>query len=238
MIEAVVFDMDGVLLDSEPLHHTVLDEVLAAEGRSLTFDEYRPYIGTTLEYTWNDIIRRFRLTGPVEDYILRYDEGILESYRRHSVLAPGVRRLLDLLTERGIRRAVASSSRTAWVEAALETLGIRRDFELIVTGDMVTHSKPDPEIYLLAAERLGVDPRRCLAIEDSPKGAASANAAGMTVIGVRTAYTAHLPLEGAAVVLDSLEQVTPELLVSVAPTPGPSLAARERRAYPEHCHQS
>jgi len=214
MIEAVVFDMDGVLLDSEPLHHIVLNEVLAAEGKTLSFDEYRPYIGTTLEFTWSDIIHRFRLDGAIDRYILRYDEGILESYRRHSVIAPGVRRLLDLLAQRGLRRAVASSSRTSWVEAALETLGIRDDFELLVTGDMVTHSKPDPEIYLLAAERLGIDPHRCLAIEDAPKGVVSARAAGMTVVGVRTEYTAHLSLDGAAVVLDSLEQFTSALLTS------------------------
>jgi HAD superfamily hydrolase (TIGR01509 family) len=217
MFEATVFDMDGVLLDSEPLHHVVLNEVLAHEGKTLSFEEYRPYIGTTLEYTWSDLIRRYHLAGPVEDYILRYDEGILESYRRHSVLAPGVRRLLDLLIQRGIRRAVASSSRTSWVEASLETLGIRQDFELLVTGDMVTHSKPDPEIYLLAAERLGVDPRRCLAVEDSPKGVASACAAGMTVVGVRTPYTAHLTLDGAATVVDSLEDLTEATLAGLAP---------------------
>ncbi len=209
---AVVFDMDGVLLDSEPLHHTVLNEVLAAEGKALSFEEYRRYIGTTLEYTWGDVIERYALTGSLADYIQRYDDGILESYRQHSVIAPGVHRLLDMLEEQGLRRAVASSSRTSWVEGALETLGIRRHFELIVSGNMVTHSKPHPEIYLLAAERLGVDPRRCLAIEDSPKGTASARAAGMTVVGVRTEYTAHLSLEGAAVVLDSLEQFTPDLL--------------------------
>lgn len=211
--DAVVFDMDGVLLDSEPLHHRVLNEVLAAEGRTLSFEEYRPYIGTTLEYTWSDIIRRFDLAGPVSAYIDRYDAGILESYRRHAMIAPGVRALLDDLAARGLRLAVASSSRTSWVEAALATLGIRPSFELIVTGDMVQRSKPDPEIYLLAAERLGVPPERCLAIEDAPKGVQAARAAGMTVVGVRTAYTAHLSLDGAAVVLDSLEGFTPDLLL-------------------------
>ena len=208
--------MDGVLLDSEPLHHIVLNEVLTAEGCTLSFEDYRPYIGTTLEYTWADVVQRLGLTGSVTEYIARYDAGILESYRRHSVLAPGVRPLLDMLAAHGVRLAVASSSRTAWVETALATLGIRERFELIVTGDMVTHSKPHPEIYLLAAERLGVAPTRCLAVEDSPKGVASARAAGMTVIGVRTPYTAHLSLDGAVAVLDSLEAFTPALLTSAA----------------------
>jgi HAD superfamily hydrolase (TIGR01509 family) len=210
--EAVVFDMDGVLLDSEPLHHIVLNEVLAAEGQTLSFEQYRPYIGTTLEYTWSDIVRRLALRGSVANYIEQYDAGILESYRRHSVIAPGVEALLEMLAARGLRLAVASSSRMSWVEAALETLGIRGCFELIVSGDMVQHSKPDPEIYLLAAQRLGVPPERCLAVEDSPKGAQSARAAGMTVVGVRTEYTAHFSLDGAVVVLDSLEQFAPALL--------------------------
>ena len=215
---AIAFDMDGVLLDSEPLHHAVLNAVLAVEGKSISFEEYRPYIGTTEEDTWGDIARRLALAGPISAYMARYEEGILESYRRHSAINPGVRRLLEILEQRGIRRAVASSSRTSWVEAALQTLGIRDRFELIVSGDMVTQGKPHPEIYLLAAQRLGVDPHHCLAVEDSPKGVAAAAAAGMTVVGVRTAYTAHLPLDGATVVLDSLEQVTPDLLTSLAPT--------------------
>lgn len=214
--EAVVFDMDGVLLDSEPLHHVVLNEVLAAEGKSLNFDEYRPYIGTTLEYTWSDIIRRFALDGPVDRYIAAYDAAILESYRQHSVIAPGVQSLLAMLAERGLRLAVASSSRTDWVEAALEKLGIRAAFEIVVTGDMVQHSKPDPEIYLLAASRLRVEPRACIAIEDAPKGVESAHTAGMTVVAVRTEYTAHLAVDGAALVLDSLAQLSTDILASLS----------------------
>jgi beta-phosphoglucomutase-like phosphatase (HAD superfamily) len=207
--------MDGVLLDSEPLHHEVLNAVLAREGKHLDFEQYRAYIGTTLEYTWTDVIQRLGLTGKLADYIAAYDAGILEGYRRHSVRAPGVPEVLDLLAGRGLRLAVASSSRTAWVEAALTTLGIRARFELIVSGDMVRQSKPDPEIYLLAAERLGVAPARCLAVEDSPKGVQSAHAAGMTVVAVRTAYTADVALPGAAHILDSLTAFTAALLDSL-----------------------
>ena len=208
--------MDGVLLDSEPLHHVVLNAVLAREGQTLPFEQYHAYIGTTLEYTWTDVIQRLNLTGPLAAYIAAYDAGILESYRLHSLLSPGVTELLDLLSGRGLRLAVASSSRTDWVETALVTLGIRDRFELIVSGDMVRQSKPDPEIYLLAASRLGVPPERCLAVEDAPKGVQSAHAAGMTVVGVRTAYTADITLTGAALVLDSLTHFTAAVLDSLA----------------------
>jgi HAD superfamily hydrolase (TIGR01509 family) len=152
------------------------------------------------------LIRRFNLPHTVDHYRGRYDEAILESYRRHAVPAPGVPELVDGLRGRGLKLAVASSSRTAWVETALEKLGLGQVFTVVVTGDMVRHSKPDPQIYLLAAERLNVAPGRCLAIEDAPKGVQAARAAGMKVVGVKTGYTAHLTLEGADVVLESLTE--------------------------------
>lgn len=214
--DAVVFDMDGVLLDSEPLHHQVLNRVLAAEGHTLTFDAYHRYIGTTLEYTWSDLADRLRLRAPIAEYLAAYDAAILESYRTRSVIASGARELLDLLRVEGLRLAVASSSERAWVETALRALSVREMFETVVTGDMVQHSKPDPEIYLLAARTLQVSPQRCLAIEDAPKGVASAHAAGMTVVGVRTAYTAESPLSGATLILDELDSFPSSLLFADA----------------------
>lgn len=206
MIQAVVFDMDGVLLDSEPLHHEVVNDLLAEHGVVVDADQYKTYLGTTLDYTWTDLIRRFNLLGSLNDYRTRYGDAILESYRRHSTPSKGARELVQGLKERGLKLAVASSSRTAWVETALDALGLAAAFDTVVTGDMVTHSKPDPEIYLLAAARLNVEPCACIAIEDAPKGVASARAAGMTVIGVRTPYTVHLTLDGATAVLDDLSQ--------------------------------
>ncbi|MFN8558868.1 MAG: HAD family phosphatase [Dehalococcoidia bacterium] len=205
-LRAVVFDMDGVLLDSEPLHHDAVNLLLAEHAIYLDADAYRTYLGTTLEYTWLDLIRRFDLPCGLNHYRDRYDAIILDLYRTHSVPAPGAVALVGGLRARGMPLAVASSSRTAWVETALVTLGLAGSFTAIVTGDMITHSKPDPEIYLLAAARLGVEPGACLAVEDAPKGIAAARAAGMTVVGVRTDYTDHLSLNEAHVVLDDLTQ--------------------------------
>jgi len=182
--------MDGVLLDSEPLHHEVVNQLLAAEGRGpLSFEDYAPYMGTTDEFTWTDLIHRFQLTKPFQHYRERYDDLILKRYRCSSVLAPGAAALLDGLRHDEVHLAVASSSRSLWVETCLEALGIRAYFQSIVTGDMVTKSKPDPEIFLLAAGRLGTQPERCFAIEDSPHGVAAAVAAGMFTIAVETPYT-------------------------------------------------
>ena len=204
--DAVVFDMDGVLLDSEPLHFGVVNDLLALNGVTIDTEAYKAYLGTTLEYTWEDLIRRHHLPHDLAFYRDRYSAAILESYRLHSVPAPGAVALVEALSRRGLKLAVASSSRTDWVESCLTALGLRLYFQTVVTGDMVRRSKPDPEIYSLAAAKLDVEPRRCLALEDAPKGVLSAAAAGMTVLGVKTEYTAHLTLEGAAAVLDALTE--------------------------------
>lgn len=211
-IQAVVFDMDGVLLDSEPLHHLVVNDLLAEHGIAIDAELYKTYLGTTVEYTWSDLIRRFDLPHAVAYYRERYDVAILASYRQHSQPAAGAIALVAELRRRGLKLAVASSSRTEWVRTALDQLGFGTAFDQVVTGDMISRSKPDPEIYLLAAARLDVRPAGCLAIEDAPKGVASAAAAGMTVVGVRTSYTEHLALDGAAVVLDDLTRFPYSLL--------------------------
>jgi HAD superfamily hydrolase (TIGR01509 family) len=203
---AVVFDMDGVLLDSEPLHHAVVNEVLAAEGVSLGDDEYTRYIGTTDEDTWRDLIERYALRDPLQDYRTRYDAAILRAYRRYSVPAEGARSLVAGLCARGVKLAVASSSRQEWVETALASLGFAEAFDVVITGDMVARGKPDPEIYLRAADGLKLPPSLCLAIEDSPHGIAAACAAGMRAIGVRTRYTDTRALAHAHAVLDGLTQ--------------------------------
>ena len=90
------------------------------------------------------------------------------------------------------------------VQRVLDVLGLADAFDFVATRDDVEHGKPDPEIYLLAAEHLGIPAERCVAIEDSPNGVLSASRAGMFVLGVRTPYTAHLHLEGANRIVDSL----------------------------------
>ncbi len=205
-IDAVVFDMDGVLLDSEPLHHLTVNDLLAEEGAHLELADYLGYVGTTLEDTWDDLVRRFGLKRSFEYYRDRYDSEILRHYQENAELLPGAAWLVQALAERGKRLAVASSSRTQWVNACLTKLGLFDRFSVVVTGDMVTHGKPHPEIYLKAAERLGVAPERCLAIEDAPKGVQAAYRAGMTVVAVDTPYTAGLAIPEADARISGLDR--------------------------------
>ena len=203
-VEAVIFDMDGVLVDGEPLHFEVVRRLLAEESVEFGEGDYRRYLGTTLESTWSDLRERYGLSRSYEWYAEAYDREVVRSYREEAELLPGAEALLGRLTEAAVPLALASSSNREWVDAALDSLGLRRFFAQTVAGDEVSRGKPDPEIYLRAAERLGASPGACLAVEDAPAGIASARAAGMSVVAVRTPMTAGLLLSDATLVIDSL----------------------------------
>ncbi len=203
-IQAVIFDMDGVLSDSEPIYQDSLNQVLSEHGYALTDEDNAQILGTTVEYSWRWIIDRFGLEGSLEDWVARYDSIIVDNLRRRVEASPGVYELLDGVKARGLKLGLASSSQGNWVEALLTTLGVQDKFETIVSGEMVTNGKPDPEIFLTAARRLGVDPARCLVIEDSPHGISAGKSAGMKVVAVVTPLTRDLDLSEADIRIDSL----------------------------------
>ena len=196
--------MDGVLIDSEPLHFEALRGVLARDGAQLTLEDNEKFMGATVEATFSALIADHHLPRTQAEYIRLYDEAVLRLLDQPRSPSPGVVELIDRARALGMRVGLASSSRRLWIDATLRSIGLEGGFEVIVSGDEVQHSKPDPEIYLLASSRLGVAPERCLAVEDSPNGVQSAVAAGMRVLAVRTPYTAHLPLNGALKIVDTL----------------------------------
>ena len=185
MPAAVIFDMDGVLLDSEPVHYVVLRGVLAAWGLPWSAEDHARTLGMTLEDTWDALCSRHALAAPRGDFEARYGGEIVARYRAGIAPIPGARELVGRLADAGVPIAVASSSPRSWVEAGLEGAGLRERFRTSVAGDEVAAGKPDPEIYLEAARGLGVDPAACIAIEDAPAGVQSARAAGMRVVLLR-----------------------------------------------------
>lgn len=205
--------MDGVLVDGEPLHFAAVNALLSEEGRSITLEAYKPYMGT--KTGWSEMIRDLGLGQSQDHYRARYRDMILAAYRTQSEPLPGAVRLVRELRGAHVPLAVCSSSILPWVEACLERIGLFDQFDVIVTGSDVEHGKPAPDIYLLAAERLGVDPARCLAIEDAPAGILSAKAAGMTTWAVRTDYTRGLALPGPHRELESLEEIALADIVGV-----------------------
>jgi HAD superfamily hydrolase (TIGR01509 family) len=221
---AVIFDMDGVLVDSEPLFLNAINRLLAQENASpVTGAENEMYlIGTTVEETWRRLKGMCSLPLAVDIYIEKYDVVVRQVLKEQLTPQPGVSRLIRECRQRGLPKAVASSSLRSWVDLKLETLGLQDAFEVVLGGDEITHGKPAPNIYLLAAQRLGFPPSECIAIEDSPVGIAAAVAAGAYTVAVRTYSTRNLDLSQAHAILDSLEFFDLALLAD-GPNPYPHL---------------
>ena len=204
--------MDGVLADSEPLYHLSLNQVLQAHGHSLTDEDNRIILGTTVDFTWQTLKERFRLDGEIEDWIGVYDEVLLKNLKENIEPSPGLYALLDSLDARGLPFGLASSSQANWVDVILTILGVKERFRVVMSGDMVTNGKPAPEIYLTAAGKLGVEPARCLVFEDSPHGIQAGKAAGMTVVAVLTDMTRDLDVSLADHHIESLSDFDLALL--------------------------
>ena len=215
LAQGVVFDLDGVLVDSEPLFTQALNRVLAGvEARPLSERENRSLIGTTVEHTWGAIMELRALPQPMDYYLERYDQVIPEIFEEELVLQPGAMRLVEEVRARGLPLGLATSSRRRWVDLELRVTGLGGMFDAVITGDEVEHGKPAPDIYLQTASRLGVAPQHCLAIEDSPSGVTAAVAAGMYTVAVRTESTVGLDISHAQRVINSLEKFDMDLLGS------------------------
>ena len=181
--QAVVFDMDGLMLDSERALLDCLAQAGSVAGHDLPEDFLLSLIGSSDAMTRQAIAGRVGMDAVdalLHDSYARYD-GIVATGVPHR---PGIIELLDTLATHGIPRAVATSTRRPLALRKLETAGLLRYFEHVATSSDVAHPKPAPDIYLLAARELGVDPAQCLALEDSPTGVRAALAAGMHVIQI------------------------------------------------------
>lgn len=182
-IKAVVFDMDGVLLDSE----TICDKSWKLAAKEYDFDPseiIKKCLGTNRQDTIRIISEDRGKDFPAEEYLNRANQLFHEiEFSSGIPLMPFVKETLEYLKSR-YRLCVASSTRNESVTRQLTNAGIINYFETLTTGDMVVHSKPDPEIYLLACKSIGMNPQDCVAVEDSPNGIKSAFAAGLQTIMV------------------------------------------------------
>ncbi len=210
--QAVIFDMDGVITDSEPFYAAAVNVVIEPLGHRLTDEDHRAIMGSSIDYTWQWVIDRFALDGDVERWKAPYDLAVEELLRRNVTPAPGLYSLLQALEDRGVKIGLATSSQGNWVEAVLARLDVTARFGAIAAAEMVREAKPAPDLYLLAARKLGVTPQACLAIEDTPRGIESAQAAGMVTVAVRTEATAHMDVSSAEHEIESLEQFEPAWL--------------------------
>ena len=217
-LQAVVFDFDGLLMDSESAEFAGYSEVFSRHGVTLDLMEWGKCVGTG-PGVWKVEEHLAELLGaPVDAHALHTEaKAIRDEILRTIEPLPGGVALVESLSQSELKIAVASSSRSVWIEHFLRHVGLRHHFEVVRTRDMVGAAKPAPDLYLAACEALGVDPHRSIALEDSPNGMKAAKAAGMLCLGIPNAVTAGYDLSPADWVIDSLTQVEPEWLIDWAP---------------------
>lgn len=185
MIRAAIFDLDGLLVDSEPLWRKAEREVFAEVGLELTDDDCRTTIGMRCDAVVAHWYARSPWTGLSTQQVQRQIENrMLTLLRGEGRAMPGVEHALDLLESRKLRLAVASSSTTEHIDAALQRICVAERFAVRCSSMDEEHGKPDPAVYLTASRRLGIAPGHCLAFEDSLLGVEAAHRAGMKVIAV------------------------------------------------------
>ncbi len=184
MLKAVIFDLDGVIVDSEPLHFAA-DLLTAADyGAGVTEDDLFAYVGTAGPEMWADLIEKYGIQDTLEGVIARQTLHKLELLKQRRMAAiPGVMELLAEAARSGLSIGLASSSPRYFIEAMVENLGIGGYFGAVVSGEEVAQSKPAPHIFLKTASLLGVESCACLVIEDSSHGVRAAKAAGMVCVG-------------------------------------------------------
>ncbi|MER8185587.1 HAD family hydrolase [Kitasatospora sp. NPDC094015] len=212
--DLVIFDNDGVLVDSEPISNRVLAEYLTELGFPTTVeDSYRDYMGCAAHKVHDVIGERHGATLPAGFDDL-FHARVFAAFERELTAVRGAERLLKAFQQQGVPYCLASSAHHAWIRTALDRTGLRGLLaeERIFSAQDVGVGKPAPDLFLHAARTLGVEPRRCLVIEDSPNGVLAARAAGMDVYGY-TALTdpAKLTAAGATGLLADLDLV-PALL--------------------------
>lgn len=209
---ALIFDMDGTLLDSEPMHFAVARGIFAEDGLDFTLEHNSEFIGQSSLAVMEMLVARHRLPRTPAQYIALYEDRILGVMSKASQANDGVHALIAEAKRRGLKLGVASNSSGALVRATLTGLELIGDFGALVGGDMVQNGKPAPDVYLEAARRLGVAPRECVAIEDSPTGVAAVLAAGMTAVALRTEHVDPARFDGLRHVLGSLTEFPLSLL--------------------------
>ncbi|MEO6714097.1 MAG: HAD family phosphatase [Mycobacteriales bacterium] len=208
----LLFDMDGLLIDSEGLWTIAESELMVVLGGEWDASIKPLLIGKHVDQTASVFLE---LSGSAEspqfviEFLLR---RVAELFHAELPLMPGVAVLLDELGRRGVPMAIVSASPRVLVQAALDDIGADR-FVTTVAGDEVSAAKPDPEAYLKAAAALGIDPQRCIVLEDSPTGVRAGQAAGCVVIGVPS--VAPIPAGPRTFALDSLEGIDVDWLLAL-----------------------
>lgn len=211
-LKGVIFDLDGVIADTEPFHAWAYVQAFQAFSIHISLEDYRDHVtvgGTTLAEYFAELGGDPRKVSQL--YALK-DRLVFPKMTEELQPRPGVVELVRGLHAQGVACGIATSSRSKNAEFVTKSVGIRQYFAHLIGMEHVRHVKPDPELFVTALQRMGLEPEATLVVEDSPKGLQAAVAAGIRTVVTPTDWTRHCRFDGAALIVDSLEGITPAAL--------------------------
>jgi HAD superfamily hydrolase (TIGR01509 family) len=207
-MQAFIFDMDGVIVDSELHWKSVEGYYLRQLVPGWTEADQARAIGLSLDNLFAMLRDDYGYSGSEEEFLETYHANARRIYTEQVSLLPGFEGLLEMLHANGVKLALASSSPRAWIDWMLDRFDLRPSFDMTVSAEEVGgEGKPSPAIYLYTAQRLGVDPARCVVAEDSRNGVLAARAAGMYCIGLRNGFNDDQDLSEANIIVNGLGEI-------------------------------
>ena len=214
MAKAVIFDMDGVLVNSEPYHFEVERILLKKMGFTITDNDLENFVGLGVSRMWSDIKKRYNLKQEIEELVEMDTVFRVDYFSRLEKLEPieGIRELLESVKSYSLKTAVASSSHSDLISVVMKKTDLSGYFPELVSGFDVEKGKPEPDIFLKTASLLGVTPGDCVVIEDSFNGVTAAKKGGMKCIAYRNPESGNQDLSGADMIIDRYSSISGEFL--------------------------
>lgn len=213
-MKAVIFDMDGVLVDSQPYHFKADIDTMAEYGVIKDQKFYESFAGTLTADRMRTLKEMFGLDVPVEEMTIKRENMILDIMGKEDIKpVSGIPEFLRSIEEKGLTTAVASSSDYKLINLILDRLKIAQYFDSVTSGSDVKRGKPSPDVFLLAAERIGIEPAECLVVEDSENGVKAAKAAGMKALGYINPTSGKQDLSLADFITDDFKKISIDMFI-------------------------
>lgn len=205
-METIIFDMDGVIIDSEPLLCKLEMGLLEELGGKITAEEHDAFVGVTDCQMWTTLKKRFNIQLPLEEIIEISKKRVAENIHQFN-LVDNFEQFMIALYNEGYIMGLASSNNRKIVDLIVDRFQLDKYLKVFITGEDVTHGKPNPEIFLKAAQQMNAEPSNCLVIEDAANGVAAAKAAGMKCIGLKNPGSGEQNLSQADLIITGYDEL-------------------------------